>query len=212
MCRVVKKWTTTHDAQLIELYAYLESAGSIALRSELSLEDLDEVQLVMWSDADWAGDPDGIKSTFGLLLEFANPTNERGWLISWAVRRQTSISSSTGEAETVALCCAAKHEGIPTMILLDALLQNARSPIESIGKVVNTQAIIAIHKGYSKKLKYIERTHKCSIGSVHEFIESGQLCVDYAATLARRGGGFTKCLNPLAKFVETRKMMSLIST
>ena len=33
LCRVVAKWTTTHDAALICLYAYLESAGPIALHS-----------------------------------------------------------------------------------------------------------------------------------------------------------------------------------
>ena len=135
---------TTHDAQLIGSYAYLESAGPIALRSELSPEDLDEVQLVIWSDADWVGDTEDTKSTSGLLLEFINPTNERRWLISWAVRRQTSTSSSTAEAETVAFCYAAKHEGIPTLILLDALLQNAGRPIELIGEVSSTQAITAV--------------------------------------------------------------------
>ena len=41
MCRVVTKWTTTHDAQLIRLYAYLGTTGPIALRAELSPEDLD---------------------------------------------------------------------------------------------------------------------------------------------------------------------------
>ena len=43
LCRVVTKWTTTHDAQLVRLYAYLDSAGLISLRSELSSEDLDDV-------------------------------------------------------------------------------------------------------------------------------------------------------------------------
>ena len=101
LCRVVINWTTTHDAQLIRLYAYLDSAGPVALRSELSPEDLDDVQLVMWSDADWAGDPEDTKSTFGLLLELINPNNGRRWPISWAVRRQGSTSNSTAEAETV---------------------------------------------------------------------------------------------------------------
>ena len=164
----------------------------------------------MWSDADWEGDPAENKSTFGLLLEFVNPINDRRWLISWAVRRQISTSSSTAEAESVAFCYAAKHEGIPTLILLDALLQNARRPIELIGKVDTTQAITAVHNGYSKKLKYLQRTHKCSIGSIHELIESGQFCIDYAPTLTRREVGFTKCLNPPAKFFEARKMMPLI--
>ena len=52
-----------HVAQLIRLYAYLDTTGRIALHAALSLEDLDEVQLVMRSDADWAGDPENSKST-----------------------------------------------------------------------------------------------------------------------------------------------------
>ena len=121
----------------------------------------------MWSDADWAGDPEDTKSTSGLLLEFVNPINDRRWLISWAVRGQTSTSSSTAEAEMVALCYAVKHEGIPTLILFDALLQGARRPVELVRKVDNTQAISVVHKCYSKKLKYFESTYKCAIGFVH---------------------------------------------
>ena len=71
LCRIVTKWTTTHDAQLIRLYAYLDTTGPIALHAELSPEDLDEVQLVMSSDADWGGDPEDTKSISGLLLEYS---------------------------------------------------------------------------------------------------------------------------------------------
>ena len=104
-----------------------------------------------------------------------------------------------------------KHEGLPTLILLDALLAGARRPVELVGKVDNTQAITAVHKGYSKKLKFLERTHKCSIGFVHELIESGQLCVEYSLTLTHRADGITQCLTP-SKFIEARRMMSMIST
>ena len=103
LCRVVTKWTTTHDAALTRLYAYLESAGPLALHSELSPDDLQDVQLVMWSDADWCGESEDTKSTSGLLLELLNPFTGRRWPISWAVRRQGSTSSSTAEAETVAM-------------------------------------------------------------------------------------------------------------
>ena len=96
------------------------------------------------------------------------------------------------------------------LILLDALLAGVRRPMELIAKVDNTQAISVVHKGYSKKLKFLERTHKCSIGVIHELIQSGQLVVDYAPTLTHRGDGFTKCLLP-SKFIEARKMMSMIT-
>ena len=45
-----------------------------------------------------------------------------------------------------------KHEGLPTLILLDAVLAGARRPVELIRKVNDTQAISAVHKGYSKNL------------------------------------------------------------
>ena len=74
----------------------------------------------MWSDADWAGDPEDTKSTFGFLLELISTNNGRRWLFIWAVRRQGSTSNSTAEAETVALCYAVKREGLPMLILLDS--------------------------------------------------------------------------------------------
>ena len=150
------------------------------------------------------------KSTSGLLLELVNPLTGRRWPISWAVRRQGSTSNSTCEAESVALCHATKHEGLPTLILLDALLAGVRRPVKFVAKVDNTQAIIVMTKGYSKKLKFLERTHKCSIGAIHELIQSGQLVIGYARTLTHRGDGFTKCLLP-NKFIEARKMMSMVT-
>ena len=96
------------------------------------------------------------------------------------------------------------------LILLDALLGGVRRPMELVAKVDNTQAISGVHKGYSKKLKFLERTHKCSIGVIHELIQSGQLVVEYAPTLTHRGDGFAKCLLP-SKFVEARKMMFMVT-
>ena len=122
-----------------------------------------------------------------MLLELLNPNNGRRWPISWSVKRQGSTSNSTAEAETVALCHAVKHKGLPILILFDALLAGARRPVELVGRVHNIPVISAVHKGCSKKLKLLERTHKCSIGFVHEFIESGQLCVEYFPTLTHRG-------------------------
>ena len=63
-------------------------------------------------------------------------------------------------------------------ILLDALLADCRRPINLIAKVDNTQAITAVHKGYTKKLRFLERTHECSIGTLHVLVEAGQLLLD----------------------------------
>ena len=69
-----------------------------------------------------------------------------------------------GRAETVAMSYCTKHERVRMQILLDALLTDCRRPIELIGKVDNTQAITAVHKGYSKKLRFLERTASAASG------------------------------------------------
>ena len=87
-------------------------------------------------------------------------------------------------------------------IFLDALLAHALRPIQLLGKVDNTQAITAVNKCYFTKLRFLERRHKCSIGTINELINNNELRVEW-------GGGFTKCLTP-AKFLAVRGMMSVV--
>ena len=85
-------------------------------------------------------------------------------------------------------------------ILLDHFLAGSRRPIELVPKVDNTQCILVVQRGYSKKLRFLERTHKCSIGAVHELINSGDIVAEYAPTLTHRGDGFIKALTPVKFF------------
>ena len=79
----------------------------------------DEVDLVAWSDSDWAGDRVQRKSTTGGLLEIAG-----GVVKSWC-NRQGSIALSSGEAEFYAAGKAAA-EGIGASSLLADLGWKAR--------------------------------------------------------------------------------------
>ena len=150
LCRVVTKWTTTHDAMLIRLFFYLDSAGPVALVAQLSVDDLEHVRLTLWSDADLAGDPEDSKSTSGMLLELENIQSGARWPISWGVKRQGATAGSTAEAETVALCTSLKHEALPLSILLDTMLCGCPWPIELVAKVDNTQALSAVTKSTAR--------------------------------------------------------------
>ena len=68
---------------------------------------------------------------------------------------------------------------------------------------------MAVERGYSQKLSFLERTHKCSIGAVHELINRGDLVVEYGPILTHRGDGFTKALTPV-KLLAAREMMGLV--
>ena len=67
-----------------------------------------------------------------------------------------------------------------------------RRPLELVTKIDKIQALAAVHKGYSKKLKFLERTKKCSIGTVVELIDFGGVVCKYRQTDSHRGDGFTK--------------------
>ena len=55
----------------------------------------------------------------------------------------------------VALAYNTKHEGIAMQILFDVLFSDVRRPVELVAKVGNIQAMTAVHKGYSKKLRFL---------------------------------------------------------
>ena len=211
LCKMVTRWTTVHDLALIRLFAYLQSAGKVVLTSALSPQDLGDIEIHLWCDADWAGDAEDTKSTSGMLLELKSPSSGRSWVLSWAVRKQTATASSTAEAETATLCHYLKHEALPMLSLVEALLRNTTgttTTIPLIAKVDNTQCIQAVHKGYSKKLRFLERTHRCSISAVHELVTSGAIQVEHAPTLTHKADGFTNMLTP-SKFVTAREMMGI---
>ena len=80
--------------------------------------------------------------------------------------------------------------------------------VHILALVDNTQAILAVERGYSKKLRHLERTHRCSIAVLNELWVSGDISLQYAQTDSHKGDGFTKALLP-AKFVAARQLMGI---
>ena len=80
--------------------------------------------------------------------------------------------------------------------------------VDILALVDNTQAILAVERGYSKKLRHLERTHRCSIAVLNELWLNGDINIQYAQTDTHKGDGFTKALLP-AKFVTARQLMGI---
>ena len=128
--------------------------------------------------------------------------------MTWAVRRQGDTAGSTDEEETVAQCKSVRQEGILLCEFLNFVLMELRRPIELVCCVDNTQCLAAVRRGYSKKLRYLERAQRIAIGSVHELLERGEIQCDNWPTDTHRGDSFTKCLVP-AKFLVARDLMGM---
>ena len=96
------------------------------------------------------------------------------------------------------------------------LVKMLDQPVEVIAKVDNTQALAAVANGYSKRLRFLERSHRCAIGFLHELVTDdghgfGTFSAEYAPTAEHRTDGLTKALVP-AKFVLARDMLGMIVT
>ena len=87
-------------------------------------------------------------------------------LVSWATRTQQGTAKSTGDAETTAIGEYISTSGESMRTLLEQLY--ARS-VWLIMRSDADVAISAIRKGYSRKLSYLRRTQKISLGFLHDY-------------------------------------------
>jgi hypothetical protein len=78
-----------HLAALKRILRYIRGT----LHLGLFLRPTSQTELVVYSDADWAGCPDTRRSTSGYAVFFGDN------LVSWSSKRQNTVSHSSGEAE-----------------------------------------------------------------------------------------------------------------
>ncbi len=101
-----------------------------------------------------------------------------------------------------------RSEALPCQLLLEAILRK-RVPVEMICD--NTQALAAIEKGYSKKLRALSRSQRVSIGVLHEVFRDPTMKISatYAASRDQLADIFTKALLP-ADFAAQRSAIGVI--
>ena len=207
LCSAVSRWTTVHDAALVRLMSYCQFNAEFVLKGTLAPEDFEDVVINPYPDADWNGDPMTTKSTTGFWVELFAEKSGRSWPLSWGSVSQTSTGSCTAETETVAASHTLRREAIPIQLLFEHML-GRRLPIRM--HIDNMQAISAIQKGYSKKLRYLARTQRVCIGLLNDLLcdEECLFSVVHCPTLEMKGDLFTKALIP-QKFADALEMIGM---
>ena len=209
MASYVTRWTTEDDRAMERLMAYIRAEANLRLLGTLSPADLGDARLIVWPDADWNGDHRTTKGTSGSFLELCTANPDHRFPICWKTAHQGSTASSSAEGETVSLSSALRHSAFPVQSLLIEMLGGQRVPMEA--KVDNAQALCAIRDGYSKKLRFLPRTQRCSIGVLHEALTDpdADLTASYTPTADQKGDFFTKSLGVVA-FRHARDMFGLM--
>ena len=120
LARAVTKWTKACDKLLARLISYIHHTCEFKQYGHVR-NTAQQCRLGLFQDSDFAGDLEDLKSTSGgLLCIFGGHTFVP---TSWMCKKQTSVSHSSTEAETISLGAGLRMDGIPALDLWDLVLE-----------------------------------------------------------------------------------------
>ncbi|RVW88887.1 Retrovirus-related Pol polyprotein from transposon TNT 1-94 [Vitis vinifera] len=166
----------------------------------LTYRRLDQLELIGYSDSDFAGCQDSRKSTSGYIYLLA------GGAISWRSAKQTLVTTSTMEAEFVA-CYEASNQGIwlRNFVIGLRVLDGIERPLKIFCD--NKSAVLYSNNNRSStKSKYID----IKFLVVKEKVQSGQISIEHIGTNSMIADPLTKGLPPKV-FHEHTAHMGVVS-
>ncbi|KZV25304.1 retrovirus-related Pol polyprotein from transposon TNT 1-94 [Dorcoceras hygrometricum] len=158
-----------------------------------------EFKLVGFSDSDWGGSIDDMKSTSGYCFTLGSG------VFSWSSKKQEIVAQSTAEAEFIAATAAVNQSLWLRKILFDLSLEQTQSTEIH----VDNQAAIAISKNpvFHGKTKHFN----IKLFFLREVQKNGAVTLVYCRTEDQAADVFTKPL-PISKFEFLRTKLGVSSS
>ena len=116
----ITKWDTVCDRMLHRLLCYINSPLDYKLKGHIG-DSSENLNLTLYSDADFAGCLDIAKSTSGAFIALTGPNSF--FPLNATSKKQPCVSHSTPEAEIVAADLAIRAEGLRALQLWDMVLE-----------------------------------------------------------------------------------------
>ena len=184
----IQKWCSGCDVALYRAICYIDSTKSSLLTGHIN-DDSDDVFIEYFVDADLCGSVDDCYSTSGAWIQLSGKNTS--FPLCWVSKKQTAVSRSTTESETVALADILFLEAIPLAELFSTLLERdvllrIREDNEACAKVCTA--------GYSKKLRHLKRVHKINLASVKDQLDREDTELMLVGTKRQKADIFTKSL------------------
>jgi hypothetical protein len=180
LARYTANPTENHWELALRTTSYLAHTRTVGL----ALGGPNQVTLSGWVDADWAGCHDTRRSTTGYLFKINNSP------IVWSSKRQQTVSTSTVEAEYIAITEAAKE----ALWLRNLLKELGFENIVTEATVLHTDnqgAIrLAINPSTHQRTKHIDIRHHL----IRELIHNKSIALEYVTTGEQQADILTKPL------------------
>ena len=184
----VQQWTTECDNHLFRAISYLNETKDHLLTGHVD-DDLNDIYVELFCDADFCGDDEHTYSTTGGWVQLSGKSTS--FPLTWMSKKQGAVSRSTTEAEAAAMATTLFDEGLPLLELFSVLFRKSvrlliREDNEATAKVVSA--------GYSKRLRHMKRTHRINLGSLKEELDKDDVDLQLVASRYQKADIFTKGL------------------
>ena len=189
----ITKWDTVCDRMLHRLVCYINPSLDYKLKGHIG-DKIEDLNLTLFSDADFAGCLDTAKSTSGVSIALTGPNSF--FPLNAISKKQSCVSHSTPEAEIVAADLAIRTEGLPALQLWDMVLQR---PVKLLFHEDNQATIQILKTQKNPTLRHLNRTHRVNVSWLCEvFRNLKEVELVYCKTDAMAADIFTKAFtNPI---------------
>ena len=193
LARNVTKWSKKDDIRLHHLMCYVNSSKSKKMIGWVG-DDLSQLTVDIYADADFAGCEDSLRSTSGAHMVIQGKHTR--FPVAGASKRQGCVSHSTPEAEIIAADFALRTMGIPVVDLWRSI--SGKDP-QVIFHDDNQAMIAVIRSGKNPTMRHIERSHGISIVWMHEMFLLSYIILIYEITSKMAADIHTKAFrDPMA--------------
>ena len=167
LASLITKWDGLCDKKLHRLVCYINSTLDLNLYGWIG-DPPDLLELVLYCDADLAGDRTDFKSTSGVFMCLLGP---RSFMpLNALSKKQTSVSKSTPAAEIVSLDHAVYKLGLPALSMWEYLL-GRRFRLRVMED--NETAIRVVITGHNPNMRHMSRTQRIDISALNERYHGG---------------------------------------
>ncbi|KAD0157053.1 hypothetical protein E3N88_44702 [Mikania micrantha] len=201
VCQFMHSPTQNHWSAVKRILRYLQGTSDFGLwlhhNSGSHLQAYTDAYLQAFSDADWAGCPDDRRSTGGFAIYLGNN------LISWAARKQKTVSRSSTESEYKALA-----DTVAELTWLETLLRELCVPMNTAPTLWcdNLGATyMSANPVFHARTKHVE----VDFHFVREKVAQKKLNVQFISTTDQIADIFTKPL-PSQRFILLRSKLQVL--
>ena len=136
------------EKNLKQLLGYIKANPNLGIMAINARDSWEELKLVAYCDASFAAP----KSTTGWMLYLLGP-NGSSYLLEWSSKRQAVASTSSAEAEILALAAASK-----AALRVGGMIDLTRKkPVDIVVRIDNEAARLAAARGNSQALGHLAK-------------------------------------------------------